>query len=484
MSIATYYGYANDLFEENSTIVVINVDYICSSSTVLKYKDNECQVLSYIYNRGLGIRIIEEYMLEIIIEKMGLNIDDINDRLYMKLKNEVTKVRELLSKGIERVDIVIDYGEDDFITEFTLKELMDIFEKNKIFENVISIISQSITESQINVREKRTAEVYLIGDESIYSFISDKIQEYMKNEMRNNKNINYESRSESIISLGNSYYKNIMKSKSKYTASDESIVILSDSEDISKEDIPEDYYSNRLDIMKRLLEMIENYNVEDIEFDNKQYELEKEMYLLLLFIIIYSNNYKTDLENEPDSIEKHDCLEFIESLLNRLKSEDINNNKVIDDLNKIEEEFQEQKNKYYTLIANKSIPSPRFDEERQTEELDQTKSKPINTAVSQKKKSLFKTPINREESNQSDTDPDHKELLMRFTNYVDQYPHYPLVAIIKKCIYQLSENNISDTEYRKYLNRAKKYEEYINKYCNERDQKIAKIKSLLLSLYI
>lgn len=157
---------------------------------------------------------------------------------------------------------------------------------------------------------------------------------------------------------------------------------------------------------------------------------------------------------------------------------------MIDDLNKIEEEFQEQKNKYYTLIANKSIPSPRFDEERQTEELDQTKSKPINTAVSQKKKSLFKTPINREESNQSDTDPDHKELLMRFTNYVDQYPHYPLVAIIKKCIYQLSENNISDTEYRKYLNRAKKYEEYINKYCNERDQKIAKIKSLLLSLYI
>lgn len=281
MSIATYYGYANDLFEENSTIVVINVDYICSSSTVLKYKDNECQVLSYIYNRGLGIRIIEEYMLEIIIEKMGLNIDDINDRLYMKLKNEVTKVRELLSKGIERVDIVIDYGEDDFITEFTLKELMDIFEKNKIFENVISIISQSITESQINVREKRTAEVYLIGDESIYSFISDKIQEYMKNEMRNNKNINYESRSKSIISLGNSYYKNIMKSKSKYTVSDESIVILSDSEDISKEDIPEDYYSNRLDIMKRLLEMIENYNVEDIEFDNKQYELEKEMYLLL-----------------------------------------------------------------------------------------------------------------------------------------------------------------------------------------------------------
>lgn len=281
MSIATYYGYANDLFEENSTIDVINVGYICSSSTVLKYKDNECQVLSYIYNRGLGISIIEEYMLEIIIEKMGLNIDDINDRLYMKLKNEVTKVRELLSKGIERVDIVIDYGEDDFITEFTLKELMDIFEKNKIFENVISIISQSITESQINVREKRTAEVYLIGDESIYSFISDKIQEYMKNEMRNNKNINYESRSESIISLGNSYYKNIMKSKSKYTVSDESIVILSDSEDISKEDIPEDYYSNRLDIMKRLLEMIENYNVEDIEFDNKQYELEKEMYLLL-----------------------------------------------------------------------------------------------------------------------------------------------------------------------------------------------------------
>lgn len=281
MSIATYYGYANDLFEENSTIVVINVGYICSSSTVLKYKDNECQVLSYIYNRGLGIRIIEEYMLEIIIEKMGLNIDDINDRLYMKLKNEVTKVRELLYKGIERVDIVIDYGEDDFITEFTLKELMDIFEKNKIFENVISIISQSITESQINVREKRTAEVYLIGDESIYSFISDKIQEYMKNEMRNNKNINYESRSESVISLGNSYYKNIMKSKSKYTVSDESIVILSDSEDISKEDIPEDYYSNRLDIMKRLLEMIENYNVEDIEFDNKQYELEKEMYLLL-----------------------------------------------------------------------------------------------------------------------------------------------------------------------------------------------------------
>lgn len=286
MSIATYFGFSNDLFEENCTIIVVNVGYICSSSTVLKYKDNECQVLSYIYNRGLGIRIIEQYILEIIIGKMGLNIEDVNERLYMKLKNEVTKVRELLSKGIEKVNIVIDYGEDDFITEFTLTELMEVFEKNKIYENVISIVSQSIVESQINVRDKRTAEVYLIGDGSSSTFISDKIQEYMKNEMRNNKNINYESRSESIISLGNSYYKNLMKSKSNYTVSDESVVILSESEDIIKEEIPEDYYSNRLDIMKRLLEMIENYNVADIEFDNKQYEIEKEMYFYCIIIII------------------------------------------------------------------------------------------------------------------------------------------------------------------------------------------------------
>lgn len=279
MSIATYYGFANDLFEEDCTIVVIDIGYICSSSTVMKYKDNECQILSYIYNRGLGVRIIEQYMLEIIIEKLGLNIEDINDRLYMKIKNEVKRVRELLYKGVERVDIVIDYGEDDYITEFTLNELNEVFEKNEIVDSVLNLISESITESKINLRDKRTAEVYLIGGGSSISLINDRIQEYMKNDMKNNKTVNYESRSESVISLGNSYYKNVMKSKSKYAVTDESIVIISKSEDITEDEISEEYYSNRLEKMKMLLDMIENYSESDIEFNNKQYAIEKEMYI-------------------------------------------------------------------------------------------------------------------------------------------------------------------------------------------------------------
>lgn len=106
VSAAICYAYENDnklkLLEEDDEqiVIIVNMGYVSSWSSVIKYTKSQCKILSCCYDYTLGgflvDRLIFEKLVEDISEEKNVDIKE-NESFLMKLKDNIVRCKEKLS---------------------------------------------------------------------------------------------------------------------------------------------------------------------------------------------------------------------------------------------------------------------------------------------------------------------------------------------------------------------------------------------------
>lgn len=272
LSTALNFAYENNYkFDENEIIYVFtDIGYINTSSTVVKYKKDYCEVLSHSYNKEFGGRFIDSCILDDIKKNLDSNIE-IYNKLHLRLCKGVEELKCKLSAiGADEVPISIDNGDDTIDIIYSIKKINNVLIENKIFEEFKNIIVDSLNKSGIN--DYSDIKFVVCGQSTRIPYIQNNLENFIENELKcNEKKILLTINREEFISTGNCYYYFIKKGIWNYNYNDSRVKPnLNDSSNI--------FNTNKYDSIKKSLEEICN---EDLLIKNimaKRNSIEKNMY--------------------------------------------------------------------------------------------------------------------------------------------------------------------------------------------------------------
>lgn len=100
LSVSLCYGYENNnkLQEnENHLLLIVDIGYININVTLNDYKKDECKILSHVNSKNVNGRLIDQLILKSVCKKLLLNEKECKKKLYIKVLDEIIKMKEKLS---------------------------------------------------------------------------------------------------------------------------------------------------------------------------------------------------------------------------------------------------------------------------------------------------------------------------------------------------------------------------------------------------
>lgn len=230
LSSSLCFGYENNTKlkeDEEKLILLLDMGYINCNSTIVKYHKDECEILSHSYsNDKIGGRYIDNKLINALIGKMGISAENVKGKLYIKMREEIIKMKEKLSaSGADTIHVSVDDGDNDYESDYSINELNELLKENEINSKIIVIIKDSILNSGLRKSDYKNVEMVIIGGSLRITNIQTELESYLKNELKSEITINRTMNMDECISLGNSYYGLIQKGKWIYKYNDKHIKI-------------------------------------------------------------------------------------------------------------------------------------------------------------------------------------------------------------------------------------------------------------------
>lgn len=100
LSISLCYGFENNLKipkSENHLLLIVDIGYININVTLNNYKKDECIILSHMNSKNVNGRIIDQLIFKSICKKLHINEKECKTKLYIKILDEIIKMKEKLS---------------------------------------------------------------------------------------------------------------------------------------------------------------------------------------------------------------------------------------------------------------------------------------------------------------------------------------------------------------------------------------------------
>lgn len=221
------YGYENNNLlnkQDSRYVLFIDMGYIITSITVVKYTKGKCKILSNSSSTKLGGRMIDKIILDEfqkeILEKYTVNI--YNDfEQYVKVRNAAIKAKEQLSdEGIDSVPILFEGllpNNEDYETNLCLNTLLA---KNVFLSQLTELIDKAIIRSGLVDEQIKVLIPTLAGGSmripAIQNYITQHFEEKYKNKVVFNNTLNLEQNQ----SFGCCYYGAMMLRRWEYEVED------------------------------------------------------------------------------------------------------------------------------------------------------------------------------------------------------------------------------------------------------------------------
>lgn len=298
------YGYENDNLlnkQDARYVLFIDMGYIITSITVVKYTKGKCKILSNSSSTKLGGRMIDKIILDEfqkeILEKNSVNIYDQFEQ-YVKVRNAAIKAKEqLANEGIDSVAILFEGllpNNEDYETTLCLNTLLG---KNVFLSQLTELIDKAIIRATLTENDIKILIPTLAGGSmripGIKNYITQHFEEKYKNKIQFNNTLNLEQNQ----SFGCCYYAAMKLKKWDYEVEDtvENTVAVNDN--ISFPLKQDDYYKKIYKI-EQLLEQKDREKEETLaeeqkkmELKNMQSDFEESLYYIIIYYI-YRTTFK------------------------------------------------------------------------------------------------------------------------------------------------------------------------------------------------